>query len=333
MGWRGAIRSYNAAVRRAERDEQRRVKQYEKNLKQYNKMVELEKARHEAESQEQLITTITSLHHDKIETIDWLEISALPAPIEPIRSSKREVEAAQKLQNYRPGFFVRLFKLENWIIKRLTNLIKKANLAETKEFEDLLIAFKTAYHDWKENKELADKINSGNLQTYSEVITKTLVMDDLKELGTKLDIAFNDPKVGKLTLHSHGQQMIPTEAKILLKSGKLSEKPFTKARYFEIYQDYICSAALRVACDIFAILPVEQALVSIKENLLNPATGLVESQCILSVQIPRKTLEGLNLVSVDPSSCLRNFIHQMNFSKTDGFLPVKEIETTKSAAS
>jgi hypothetical protein len=57
--------------------------------------------------------------------------------------------------------------------------------------------------------------------------------------------------------------------------------------------------------------------------MLNKKTGHLEDQCILSAVISRETVSGLNLDCIDPSDSMDNFVHNMNFKKTTGFLPVE----------
>jgi len=60
-------------------------------------------------------------------------------------------------------------------------------------------------------------------------------------------------------------------------------------------------------------------------ELVNPQNGHKEPQVVISVMIPRRTFETLNFSALDPVDCMRNFIHQMAFSKQRGFSPVKAL--------
>ena len=102
-----------------------------------------------------------------------------------------------------------------------------------------------------------------------------------------------------------------------------------KGHFFELYQDYICSCVLRVARESFALLPLKIAIVTAVGKILNTSTGYQEDQPILSVAIPRDTLATLNMDLVDPSDSLQNFVHRMNFKKTQGFGIVKKIESSE----
>jgi hypothetical protein len=85
---------------------------------------------------------------------------------------------------------------------------------------------------------------------------------------------------------------------------------------------------LRVARELFALLPTEMVVVTATADLLKTSTGHIEAQPILSVAIPRATLESLNTDSLDSSDSMNNFVHNMKFLKTKGFRVVEKIEST-----
>jgi hypothetical protein len=95
-----------------------------------------------------------------------------------------------------------------------------------------------------------------------------------------------------------------------------------KGRANEIYQDYVCGAALRACREVFAALPVHWCAANVRSQLLNPATGHVELSTLLSVIAPRATAEALRYEHLDPSDAMRNFVHRMGFKKAEGMLPV-----------
>ena len=123
-------------------------------------------------------------------------------------------------------------------------------------------------------------------------------------------------------LHVQGEDVVPAEVRSLLKSGKLSVKKMAQGQYYELYQDYVAGGALRIARELFAILPVRSATVQVHSRMLNSATGYIEDHTILSALIPRATLETLNFNALDPSDALKNFRHHVDFKRTRGFLPV-----------
>ena len=98
-----------------------------------------------------------------------------------------------------------------------------------------------------------------------------------------------------------------------------------KTKFYEIYQDYVCGCVLRIARELFALLPIEMTVITANGKAVNTKTGYLEDQPILSVAIPRETLSGLNFNLLDPSDSMANFVHMMKFMKTKGFQQVETL--------
>ncbi len=92
-----------------------------------------------------------------------------------------------------------------------------------------------------------------------------------------------------------------------------------KGQYYELYQDYVCGCALRMAREMFALLPLQNVYIHALGEFLNTKTGHLDEGPVLSVQIPRATLEKLNFSKIDPSDSMTNFKYNMKFKKTQGF--------------
>ncbi len=120
-------------------------------------------------------------------------------------------------------------------------------------------------------------------------------------------------------------QSIHKEEKKLTKTGKLSTKQLTKTRYYEWQQDYVCSCTLRIARDLFALLPLNTVIIHASDTQLNTETGHEERLLVLSIQIDREILTGLNFDHIDCSDSMNNFPHHMNFRKTKGFVEVEKV--------
>lgn len=121
------------------------------------------------------------------------------------------------------------------------------------------------------------------------------------------------------------EDVVPKEQLSLTKTGKLSKKQMPKGRYFDIQQDYVCSCVIRIARDMFALLPLHTVYIHAVDNRLNTATGYIEKITILSVKLERGKLNRLNFANIDCSDALEAFEHKMNFKKTKGFEPVTRL--------
>jgi hypothetical protein len=326
MGWKGTIRSINAANRKYEREAQRRRRELERQQKQLEKMQEIERAAYEVNVYENYIDLLISVHKECGDVWNWREIKSSKPPMKPEKSHQNEKLAQAKLDQFRAGFFDKILKRVDSKRDTLTQDIENARKKDEKENQEKLQAYEQEYNDWVTLHELSDKILSGDIKAYLDAIKQTDPFKDISELGSAIEFKPIDSSLLEASIYVNSEDVVPSDIKSQLKSGKLSVKKMPKGKYYELYQDYICSCVLRVAREIFALLPVEMVIVNCIGNLLNSQTGHMEEKTIFSVAIPQKTLEGFNFEMLDPSDSMNNFVHRMTFKKTTGFCAVEPLE-------
>lgn len=329
MGWKGTLRSVQAASRRAERNAQRRQRELETRRKQYAKMEALEQAAYEVEVYENQIEVLLSVHRESAETIDWSECADRTEPFRPERSSVKELAANAKLEAYRPGLFARLFKLQQRQIRVLGLLVDKARATDTQDFEQAVSAWQREHSEWQSDKALAKRLLSNEPQAKIDAIELLHSFEDISLLGISITFKTDSVGVVEAVLGVNGERVIPAESKSLLQSGKLSIKKLPAGRYNELLQDHICSCALRVGRELLAILPDDLVIVTATDNMLNSVTGHIEELPLLSVAFSRKALYALNLDTIDPSDSMKNFVHNMSFKKTTGFSAVAALSSSQ----
>lgn len=326
MGWRGTIRTIRATSRAIERDAKRRQKELVKQQKMYEKMQELEQAAYEVEVYENHIEIIQSMHKECNSQIDWNEISNSQQPQKPSNENKKEKEAKLIYDNYKPNIFDLIFRRTKKKKLSLEQKIKDSKLEDEKDFINACSNWEKEVQDWQEDVSLAKELIGGNIKAKEDVINKFEPFSEISNLGSSLSIKISDKGFVEAIINVHGTEIVPTESKSLLKSGKLSVKIMPKGKFNEIYQDYVCSCVIRIANELFSILPDTLILVTAVDDLLNEATGHLEKTPILSVAISRNTINRLNLETIDPSESMVNFVHNMSFKKTKGFEKVEPID-------
>jgi len=325
MGYKGAIRGFGAAMRAAERDAKRRQRELERQQKELAKMQELERATYEVEVYENYIDVLSSIHKGCGDIWDWQKIKSSNPPAEPQSLKIHEQKAQKTLDNYSPSFFDKIFKR---IEKKKNKLLK--NLEEAKEhdkveYQKAMEEFKKEHEDWKTLNDMAKKVCEGDIEAYPEIIKYVNPFEEISEYGSQIKFQFSNKDFSVANIKVRKKDIIPTEVKSLLKSGKLSVKPVPQSKFQELYQDYVCGIVIRVARELFALLPIQMAILNAVANLLNTKTGHMEDMIILSVAIPRKTLESINFEAIDPSDSIQNFVHKMSFKRGKGFDPVEKL--------
>lgn len=329
MGWRGALRSIAAAQRRAERESARRYRELEKQRAQLQKLEEKVQAAHEVECHLNLVARLTSIQTECGDPVDWQSIYDRPSPEQPSVDHTREQAAQRRLEAYEPGWFDKLFRRIEHKRESLNQAVLQARADDSAATEQARAKYLTDTEDWKEQHDLAGRVLNLEPDALRDAVQELEPFSELQLLGSRVEMNFHRDGLAEVTLHVNGDDVVPKESKTLLKSGKLSVKKMPAGQFWEIYQDYVAGAVLRVARELCATVPVRLVFVTAVAVLLNPANGHLEEQPILSVKIPRDTLARLNFTALDPSDALSNFVHVAEFRRTKGLGPVRRLAVTE----
>lgn len=161
MGWKGTLRSMQAASRKADRNAQRRQRELQSRQKEYAKMEALEQAAYEVEVYENQIDVLLSVHKECGEEIDWHSFVERAEPVKPAFAGTREAHAKSLEQIYAPGFFARLFKLETRQRKNLAIAVETARLHDGKEHEAAVAKWRVEHDSWHQEYTIAQGVLSG----------------------------------------------------------------------------------------------------------------------------------------------------------------------------
>ena len=319
MGWRGTMRSLAAAARAAEREAQR---QHKIALKEQL----IADAENAVASWETFIDDLISVHVDLADAINWNDIANTPTPSEPTFSSDNQVAAKKALEKFKPGIFDFLAGGSVKKQRKLEDKIKTAPKADQESYDKKLAAYKKALAEWEAETGLARRLVSGEKEAIIEVVKEFQTFEKESMIGAAISFAVEDGFLHAIPV-VHSDEIVPKFRRKQLASGKLSETKMPVGQFNELYQDYVCSVALKVGGDMFHILPLDEIYVTCQTTILNTNTGHQEPTPILSVQLVRKTFSGLNLKNIDPSDSMGNFNHVMSFKKTKGFAPIEPLKT------
>lgn len=326
MGWRGAVRSMAAASRRAERTRVRHARQSEREaararrelLAHYQQMAaasELARAHYESQLFQNYLELIVSLHRDGWTKWDWVALANTPAPVP---SRTREGAALHALQSYTPGVVDRTLGRDREIRARMESDVRAAREADAAEHQHELAS-------WEWHARVGHGVLNGDLQAYLAVLDHLLPFDELDQLGVGVTVTAGAPWYVEAFVRVLDDQVVPNEDRKLTATGKITSKPMPKGTYWALYQDHVCSAALRVARELFALLPIRAALVHVAISSVSRSTGHDEVMPILSVQFDAERFASLALERVDASDAVQTFPHNMRFKKTSGFARIEHL--------
>lgn len=331
MTFRGAVRSFAAATRRIERDQQRRTREAARHYKQLQKHQESANAAEAVAQYEEYLSVIKSIHQDCSDPIDWQRMWDEVAPTRPSRNNVHEMAASATLEGYRPSLMDKLLKREVDRVEQLRQEVEKAKTLDQQERAAQLDHYQHQLNEWRERQELAKACLAKDPVVYQQVLEDFNPFEGVSTLGSQLGFRFL-ANVVEVDLHVNSPNVIPDFILTRTATGKLSRKAMPVSKFNEVYQDYVCGCLLRIGREIMAHLPVDQVVVNALASMLNPVTGFLEEQVVISVAMPRTTLSRLSFATLDPSDSMRNFNHTMKFMKATGFQPVSRVALASNRA-
>ena len=319
------MRANEAAQRRQQREAQKRQRELERRSKEQAKLSAQEQARLEVETHENQLEVLLSVHKEQGETWDWLSLAAALPPPCPQKNSYHESKAKQ-----------RIAVLPAQERQAAEPAIEAARLQDEDVFEKAKQTYSDDMAEWKTMRTLAPRIIAGERKAYSQALVEFSPFAEISELGSSIHFTVHTAKLIECVLKVNGAQAIPTEAKTLTASGKVSVKPMSKGRFHEIYQDYLCGCVLRVAREVFALLPVETVLLTAAADSVDSLTGQIVEQPVLSAAMLRTTVARLDFERLDPSDSMANFLHRGDFNasrKSECFQPITPLTPAEIPAS
>lgn len=325
MTLRGFLREVNAAQKRAARSNERQARIHARALKLQAKADEIERAAAEVEEFEDRVKQLTSIHHDVGEPMDWVEIRDSPAPSSPQRTSRWEDAATEERNKFKPGFWQRILGKEAALRQELELQIAAARKRDDVSNQGALKLYRQQLEQWQELHQLAVDILAGKIDAYRSAVEELEPLAELQEIGCGLEISFPDPFTAHIDLIVESEKVVPREMKSITRSGKLSTKVIPQGKFQELYQDYVCGCVLRCAREFFSFLPLQRVIVNVQATLLDSASGHSKLKTILTVGIPRSTVEGMNFTAADPSDSMNLFPHRMGFKRSQGFYSIEPL--------
>ncbi|MFS0781775.1 DUF4236 domain-containing protein [Bacillus sp. 1P06AnD] len=285
-------------------------RELEAKRKQQAKLAEQEYHALQAEEYENKIDRMLSLHKEADDPVQWEDMvhSSSPAAI-------YKEKAVRTYKEFKPSLFNKL--LSNGDAKREKLRLAIAD-AEKKD--------ESIYKDWLETVDFAKRIIEGDLDAYVEAIEIMRPLDDIIEFGSGFECIAIDSDNMVVEFDVHSDTIVPKEQLSLTKTGKLSVKAMPKGKYYDYQQDYVCSCILRIARDLFALLPLQTIVINANDTIRDSSTGHLKTICILSVSIEKGRLNTLNFEHIDCSDSMANFPHHMAFKKWSGFHEVSKLK-------
>ena len=289
-------------------------KEQEALLKQQEREAQLAENKRIIQEYEEYLKLVRSLHQECNEPYKWRKVVENKSPLDAKGIGENERIADQ---NYRA------FQ-ETFAYKYMLFLNKSKIASLEADIERAKVADQANYESWKSIHDFAFSIVNGNTESYCEAIKSSKVFYDLADFGSEFEFGTDSSDTMHVDFTINSVDIIPKERITLTPAGNLSIKEYTKSEFYDLYQDYVCSCSIRLAREIFALLPVKRVVINVTED---SSFDICEKKhVILAVIFVREIFNETNFKTIDPSDFIEQFKSQMDFKKTKGFSTVERID-------
>ena len=307
------VREMERESKRQARVHQQEIARLEREARQEHKanqkQLALQTAKLEVKRFENEIELLLSLHKEAVEPVDWNELlRTLKSPL-PFRIpfDALQMERRQLFEN--PSL--------DWdTVVSARKSSASGNSGQPPELPQ------SSNH----GRRLAQDVLKGEEAAYIEAINQFSSLDEVQTSGCELDLIYHDPERFEVILELGDIDVIPAEQKSLRANGKISVKKMPVKQRAEIYQDYVCSCLLRVACEVFAVLPIEELLLHARVPLESKGEATSRLSPVYSVMLKPSGFVGLDFETLDPSDTIESFPHAGDFKasrKAGIFQPIE----------
>ncbi len=156
---------------------------------------------------------------------------------------------------------------------------------------------------WSYYYSVAPDVLKGDIDVFLKLIYEVNPLDDLLDYGENFEFGTDSPD--------------RMEVEFIINDAALTQAQETLSRreYLLLLQDFVCSVSLRIAGDLFALLPVQDVIVH----------TVLRGDTVFSVDFDRATYSKINFSFIDPSNTATKFRCNMKFDEKNGFSPVNPL--------
>lgn len=257
--------------------------------------------------------------------MDWRAVATAPEPPPPLAITAAEHAARAELAAYSPGLVDKVLGKAKRKLLELEAAIEEAQRTDAVAYQHAVGEHARSVEQWRYHQQLAHRMLGRETAAYHEVLEAWSIQEALATFGAQTIVQRLEPHGVQFLVSIDAANNVPEIELNLTKTGKLSQKKMAVGKRWELLQDHVCSAGLRLLADSFGLLGVDRVVVNVGGPEVNTATGHLEPTTWLALHATRAAFSRINLHAIDPSDSMVNFDTRMKFRKTKGFAPVEPI--------
>lgn len=183
-----------------------------------------------------------------------------------------------------------------------------------------------------EAKQVYEKLRSGDDGTLMKVIKSQQTLTRIHKLARGLGFSVENGLVHAI-LALHNRSIVPDFHLKYMPSGKLTEVKMPREKSMKLYRAYASSAVLKVASDLFRLVPAGNIVVTAIAPCNVADSEYDEEWPVLSANLMRKPIMEMDMPNAEPIAVIQAFQHSERFHPTHGFgrvVPLMSIPTRMS---
>ncbi|MEE2945250.1 MAG: hypothetical protein VX444_08760 [Pseudomonadota bacterium] len=212
---------------------------------------------------------------------------------------------------------------------RQKRAMERSNAQDLSELESYIHQITGLHHDiideiqWAaqthpDTQQVYEKLRAGDDGTLMKVIKSQQSLSGIHKLGRGLGFSVERGLVHAI-LALHKPSIVPDFHFKSMPSGKLAEVKMPREKALRIYRAYASSAVLKVASDLLRLVPIGNVVVTAIAPCDVADSRFQEDWPVLSANLLRKSILGMDMPTVAPVVALKAFQHVERFHADHGF--------------
>jgi len=271
---------------------------------------------------DEYVNSIISLHKSSSEALNWEYLVAAPEPKLPLRKADNQLIAESACRSFKPSLIDKLLGQGKQKHKVLVARSQEAKQQDDLIYNCTLKEFKTDLVDWTKIQAVSQGVISRDPFSYEEAIEFFNPFFHVTVLGVLLNYKVMGDAI-VVSMKMDAKEIVPDFVPNKVPSGKAKLANMQDAEFHILFYSFLCSCALRIARETFALLPVEHLILNVFERNSSVKEDGEGGRAILSVKFTPGQINGLDFSSEDCAALLKSFPHYLSFSASAGFEEVE----------
>lgn len=277
------------------------VREYQE-ISQSQVKCDKDKAQYEVASYQAYVKVIQSFHQGLM-GVSWKSLEHIAMPEEPERSNHHEMVTKERISNYKPSLYERVFKKDSERLRQLKEGLVTAKNRDIKDYYADVERYSQNKDKYNEYQSCYKRIESHDMTTCLFWLDKMDPFKELRDFGIEVTFKQVEDSI-EISLNHQLMKLLPMNEKKLVDNQVVAKK-MTFDASLKLVKQIMYSTSVRAARETFTAIPINKLIVHSYSHHLE--------ESLLKVVYKRELFERLNLNIEDPYDLLQAFNYRSHF--------------------